>query len=50
MTREPVIHVTFGMYNDKPLREALKQAGRRDCVVRLSRDVWPMNIAASSNG
>ena len=39
MTREPVIHVTFGMYCDTPLREALKQAGRRDCVVRLWDDL-----------
>ena len=39
MTREPVIHVTFGMYADNTLRDALKQAGRRDCVVRLWDDL-----------
>ncbi|HEX4573323.1 MAG TPA: DUF3658 domain-containing protein [Dongiaceae bacterium] len=39
MTIEPVIHVTFGMYADNTLRDALKQAGRRDCVVRLWDDL-----------
>jgi hypothetical protein len=39
MTSDPVIHITFGMYADKPLREALKQAGRRERVVRLWDDL-----------
>ena len=39
MTREPVIHVTFGKYADNTLRDALKQAGRSDCVVRLWDDL-----------
>jgi hypothetical protein len=39
MTSEPVLHITFGMYSDSPLREALKQAGRRDRVVRLWDDL-----------
>lgn len=39
MTSQPVINVTFGMYADNTLREALKQAGRHECVVRLWDDL-----------
>jgi hypothetical protein len=39
MTSEPVLHITFGMYSDNPLREALKLAGKADCVVRLWDDL-----------
>jgi hypothetical protein len=39
MTSEPILHITFGMYCDNPLREALKLAGRADCVVRLWDDL-----------
>ena len=39
MTSEPVLHITFGMYCDTPLREALKLARRHDCVVRLWDDL-----------
>jgi len=39
MTKEPIIHTTFGMDADGVLRAALKQAGRRERVVRLWDDL-----------
>ena len=39
MTSEPLLHITFGMYSDNPLREALKLAGRPGSVVRLWDDL-----------
>jgi hypothetical protein len=39
MTTSPVIHITFGMHSDGPLRAALKLAGRHEQVVRLWDDL-----------
>jgi hypothetical protein len=39
VTSQSIIHITFGMHADGVLREALRQAGRHEGVVRLWDDL-----------